>query len=322
MPEPKKGLAKRRYEALTSTRQFFLDEARRSAELTIPALMPRATDIRHQSKTKHEELVKPYQSLGARGVNNLSSKLLLTLLPPTTPFFRYEIDPKAFEEIENPQEEAQVRTQLQQKLSKREKQILKEVEVSGFRSKGYSVMRNLLVTGNMLAYLPPDGGAQLFPLNSYCVKRDGEGNVVELAYVEVLDRDSVPERISELLEDTEAGVGVGNQSAGTGELPGSTEETRKTVELYTLVVRHGDRFTFHQELANGTEVPGTFGDIPVDESPWLVLRYTSIDGEDYGRSFVEEYRGDLAAHETISKALQFGAANAAKLVVLVAPNGT
>ena len=32
---------------------------------------------------------------------------------------------------------------------------------------------------------------------------------------------------------------------------------------------------------------------PIDKSPWLPLRYTRIDGEDYGRGFVEEYIGDL-----------------------------
>ena len=78
--------AANKYENMAAGRETYLTRARRSAELTIPTLMPPSG---HSSATEYPT---PYQSVGARGVNNLASKLLLTLLPPNSPFFRLTID--------------------------------------------------------------------------------------------------------------------------------------------------------------------------------------------------------------------------------------
>ena len=58
------------YKELEARRQPFLDRARDCAKLTIPSVLP------PQSHGRHSKLPTPYQSLGARGINNLSSKLL------------------------------------------------------------------------------------------------------------------------------------------------------------------------------------------------------------------------------------------------------
>ena len=77
--------AKERYETLKQHREHFLDRAQECSELTIPSLLP--PDGFHSST----DLYNPFQSVGARGVNNLASKLLLLLLPPNSPFFRLSI---------------------------------------------------------------------------------------------------------------------------------------------------------------------------------------------------------------------------------------
>ena len=64
------------------------------------------------------------------------------------------------------------------------------------------------------------------------------------------------------------------------------------------------------------------GRYPVEKSPFLPLRYTRIDGEDYGRGFVEEYLGDLKSLESLTKAIVEGSAAAAKVLFMVNPNGT
>ena len=64
------------------------------------------------------------------------------------------------------------------------------------------------------------------------------------------------------------------------------------------------------------------GRYPVEKSPFLPLRYTRIDGEDYGRGFVEEYIGDLKSLESLTKAIVEGSAAAAKVLFMVNPNGT
>lgn len=68
---------KQKYNLLEMDRLPFLNRARDAAELTIPSLIVKDG---HSSAT---EFTTPFQGIGARGVNNLSSKLLLALLPPT-----------------------------------------------------------------------------------------------------------------------------------------------------------------------------------------------------------------------------------------------
>ena len=76
----------KRYSMLEAERYTFLERARDAAVLTLPMLMPPEG---HSYSTIYET---PYQSVGSRGVNNLASKLILTLLPHNSPFFRLMID--------------------------------------------------------------------------------------------------------------------------------------------------------------------------------------------------------------------------------------
>ena len=83
-----------RYNTLAQERELYLERARDCSELTIPTLIPQ------DGYTGAEEFETTYQGIGARGVNNLASKLLLSLLPPNAPFFRLAIDNFAVREIE------------------------------------------------------------------------------------------------------------------------------------------------------------------------------------------------------------------------------
>ena len=77
----KQGKVAGMYTNLSSGRWSFLDRARTASEITIPSLLP------VEGHTGSSILPTPYQSIGAEGINNLSSKLLLSLLPPNAPFF-------------------------------------------------------------------------------------------------------------------------------------------------------------------------------------------------------------------------------------------
>ena len=82
-----------RFEKLDGERSAHLQRQRDCAALTIPALLPPVgTD-------DNTALSTPWQSLGAKGINNLASKLLLTLLPSGGSFFRYEPAPHIEDEI-------------------------------------------------------------------------------------------------------------------------------------------------------------------------------------------------------------------------------
>ena len=95
----------------------------------------------------------------------------------------------------------------------------------------------------------------------------------------------------------------------------------KECELFTAVCLHGDDWVVHQEI-KGTIVAGSEGTFKKDKSPYIPLRFSKIDGEDYGRGYVEEYLGDLISLEKLTQAIVEGSAAAAKVLFLVNPNGT
>ena len=54
----------------------------------------------------------------------------------------------------------------------------------------------------------------------------------------------------------------------------------------------------------------------------VVLRFNTVDGEDYGRGRVEEFIGDLRSLNGLAQALVEGASVASKVIFLVSPSAT
>ena len=102
---------------------------------------------------------------------------------------------------------------------------------------------------------------------------------------------------------------------------GEGESADDEVHLYTAVCRKENGWKVWQEI-NGIVIPSTEGKYPLDKNPFIPLRFSRIDGEDYGRSYIEEYLGDLQSLEKLTQALVEGSAAAAKVLFLVNPNGT
>ena len=290
----------KKYENLSSTRTTYLERAREAAKLTIPSLVP---DAGHSSATK---LYTPYQGVGARGVNNLASKLLLSLLPPNAPFFAMRLDDFTIQELAQTDG---ARAKVDEALNKYERAVMTEIENSGMRSPIFEALKQLIVAGNVLLYLPPEGGARVFPLSRYVVKRDPMGEVIEVIVKETMSRATLPEDIQEML------------GAKEGDLKDQDNKKTDEINLYTKMYREGNKYILYQEL-DGMIVPNSQGKYPLDKAPMLPLRWTRIDGEDYGRSYVEEYIGDLISLEGLSKAILEASAVSAKVVFMVAPNGT
>lgn len=286
--------AKARFNHFNTKRSASLDRARDCAELTIPSLLPPS------GTTESTPLYTPYQGLGARGVNNLASKLVLTLLPPNAPFFRLAIDQKTLAEMG--QDEA-AKTAIERELAKLERIIMGEVETTNARTVLYEVLKHLIVTGNGLLYMPPEGGMRLFKLDQYVVRRDGMGTVMEILIKESIS----PATLS---PEVQAAVGVN-----------VNEEKEKNVDIYTIVLRKEGKWLHRQEV-NDVVVPGSEGNVPIDQPHYLALRLSALAGEDYGRGLVEEYLGDLRSLEGLHKSIVTAAAAASKVVFLLNPNAT
>lgn len=297
-----------RYARYESIRLNFLSRARQCSELTLPTLIPPQA---HSPSTRY---YTPWQGVGARGVNNLAAKLLLSLLPPNSPFFRLVVDSFAADKLTgDPAKKASVEAGL----AKVERAVQSEIEGNGFRAPVFEALKHLIVGGNVLVYLPSDGGVRVFPLDSYVVKRDPKGSVLEIITKERISEAALPKEMYDLLDKME---GDGREDEKEGSEKDVQEDIEEMVDVYTHLYRYNGFMQMYQEV-KGKRVPGSEGKWPVDKSPMIPLRWTRIDNEDYGRSYVEEYLGDLISLEGLSKAIVESSAAAAKIVFLVNPNG-
>jgi hypothetical protein len=247
----------------------------------------------------HSRLETPFQGVGARGTNNLASKLLLALLPPNAPFFRLNIDKYA---LAAEGADASVLSEIEAGLQQVEDSVMDEISRETYRVAIHEALKHLIVAGNALLYMPDDGGMRVFHLDRYCVERDAMGNTLYICTKETLSYMSLSEELKEL-------VGVQGESAD------------EAINLYTAVCRKSDHWFVYQDI-NGIRIPSSEGKYKLDKNPFIPLRFTRVDGEDYGRGYVEEYLGDLQSLETLTQAIVEGSAAAAKVLFMVNPNGT
>ena len=293
--------AKSRYDYLSSDRSQFLSEAKDASELTLPYLIRG-----HEEYSKGmKQLKTPWQSVGAKGVVALASKLSLSLVPPQTSFFKLQLDESQLGEQFPPE----VKSELDLSFAKIERTILDAIAASDDRVVIHQALQHLVVGGNALVFMGKNG-LKLFPLNRYVIERDGNGNVIEIV---------TKERINKKLIENQLPVGVDYDEAESS--VDETKSDKEECDVYTHVTRDNNRYVWHQEVF-GKILEGSKGKSPVDTTPWLPLRFNTVDGEAYGRGRVGQFIGDLKSLEALSQALVEGSAAAAKVVFVVSPSST
>ena len=293
--------ARERYNKLTTGRSQFLDTAVECSDLTLPYLI--TDDL--SSHPNHKSLKTPWQAVGAKCTVTLAAKLMLALLPPQTTFFKLQVrDDKLGEEIP-----PEIRSELDLSFSKMERMVMEYIAASSDRVVIHQALKHLIVGGNALIFMGKDG-LKNFPLNRYVVNRDGNGNVLEIVTKELIDRQILGKELPEIQPNRPNDEGM---SSSNGD----------DVEVYTYVKldSKSGRWVWHQEC-DDMILPGSRSTAPNSASPWLVLRFNTVDGEDYGRGRVEEFVGDFRSLEGLSQALVEGAAAASKVIFLVSPSST
>lgn len=284
------------YDRLSQDRDNYTQRAEKCATYTIPQLFPKESD---DGGTSYET---PYNSVGARGLNNLASKLLLSLLPPGQPFFRLGLDQESTQKL-NESGDDQLKDTVEYGLSMMEQSIMKYMEAQSLRPTLFECIKQLIIAGNALLFLPPkEGGVKCYTLRDYVVERDGTGNVLQLVARDVLARGSLPEELKSLIPDT------GDQSIN------------QKVEVYTHVYRESPNSWGSYQEIEGQVVNGSEQHYPLDKSPWIPVRFCKKDNENYGRSFVEDYLGDLISLENLSKSIVDMSMISAKVMFLVSPS--
>ena len=284
--------AQSKYSQCEADRELFLDRARESSALTLPTLFP------EKGHTSTSTFPTPYNSIGARAVNNLASKLLIALIPPNAPFFRLKIDDFALKKMEG---DENLKTELESGLSQIEKAVMTDIEVKADRVAVFECLKNLIVSGNCLLFVS-ENGVRVFSLDRYIVRRGPMGDVLEIITKETLAINTLDEEILEALE-------------------GKYDTEEKNCDLYTHIKREKDKYFVYQEI-KGVKVPKSEGIYPLDKSPYIPLRWNRIDSENYGRGLCEEYLGDIRSLEALTRAITEGSASASKVLFLVSPSGT
>ena len=288
--------ARELYSKLSSDRSQFLAVAVEASELTLPYLITR--DVTYKGT---KSLLQPFQSVGAKAVVTLAAKLMLALVPPQTAFFKLQVrDDKLGEELD-----PKMKSELDLSFSKIERSIMDYIAASNDRVVVHQALKHLIVSGNALIFMGKDG-LKHFPLNRYVVNRDGNGKIIEIVTKELISRKI-----------------LGIEQPKNDPVTNSEGPYEDDAEVYTCVKMDegSGRWKWHQEV-DDMILPGSQSTAPKNASPWLVLRFNTVDGEDYGRGRVEEFLGDLKSLNGLAQALVEGASVASKVVFLVSPSAT
>lgn len=294
--------AKATYERLKNDRVSYETRAENCAKVTIPSLFPKDSD------NASTDYTTPWQAIGARGLNNLSAKVMLALFPMQS-WMRLKVSEwQAKQLVSDPSQLAVV----EQGLGMVERILMSYMEANSYRVTLFELIRQLALAGAALLYLPPpDSSAasynpmKLYTLHNHVVQRDAYGNVLQIVTLDKVAFAALPEDIR-------------NNLGGTG----TEYKPDQQVEVYTHIYlddESGD-FLSYQEV-EGVEIDGTDGQYPASALPWIAVRWTKRDGEHYGRSHVEEYLGDLNSLENLHEAMIKFSMIASKVVGLVNPTG-
>lgn len=280
------------WDNLDGIKQSLIFRCENYASLTIPKIcLPDGFDDKSTDQT-HD-----YQSIGAQAVNFLTNKIMLTLFAPSRPFFRVDVGDRTRKQLlQNGLRESDIVATLGQI----ERSAVKALDTKAQRPKLYQVMRHLIVTGNVLLCLFPEG-MRVIGLKHYCVKRASDGSVHTIVIKESVKFDEL-------------------EPAVQAEVGGQHQPDDK-VDHYRWIVKDfktGDykltQWVNTQKLSEKFE-----GKYTEDTLPYRVLTWDLGDEADYGTGLVEEYAGDLEALSVLSESVVNGSVLATEYRWLLDP---
>lgn len=263
-----------RFTELDGDRGTVLDTARLCSALTLPYLLP------PDSHKENDSLDNPYQNIGARLVNNLASKITFTLIPPNNPFFRLypSAGTVATRGLDESTEELDKANQIAVAI---ENEAQKRIAKESIGVPAIEMMKSLIVTGNTLGVkikveTPLDKGLKTYRLDNYVAERDYRGNLLDVVTRETVSPNTLDDDLIALLEES-------------GKLPDE-------VILYTRCVLKKGKWYEYQYL-NDKAVEDSMATYTDEDMPYMALRWTAINGHNYGVGLVEQHKSDLITLE-------------------------
>lgn len=302
--------AANRYMGLKADREPYLVRARRFAKLTLASL------VRIEGANGSTETPEAWQSFGAYCVNNLASKLGLSVFPPGISPIRLDPSKQTVQDLAKLGADEQARGNLMMEIDKglRESEleftraITQDMDSVTF-TKG---AKYLLVAGTHGFQQYTDGTWRGIPLESFVNVRDGQGNLLEFLIEDNLVWDTLPKAVRDYLE----AVRPTDKDPTTGKAGPAHK-----VPLYTHgVLREDGTWKVYQECC-GYIVPQTEYTYAKDYLPFIFVPFNLLANEHYGRPYVEDYESDLQGLDGGEEILTEGTAAGALLIRLVKPGG-
>lgn len=304
------GTASNRYTALRYAREPYLIRARRLSRLTVPSLFREVGE----NGTTTETI--PWQSLGGQCVNNLAAKMVMALFPPGISFVNLRQTKQAIAALNqmDPDTRGKLKAEIDKGLSKVEQELIEGIEEDGDRVTLFDTARHLIVGGSHCIKLldrPSDTASgsclQSIPLEEHVTLRDGSGRLIEWLIESPMAWETLPADIKRMALDK--GYQLRN------DVP-----TQACINVYTHGCWRDGQWSVYQE-AYGEHVPGSEWTYTEEALPYLFLRMVALKHEDYGRSYAEDYEGDLQTLDGYWQILTEGSAANALTKYLVKPGG-
>tara|TARA_Y100000034_G_C6899805_1_gene415723 strand:- start:862 stop:2469 length:1608 start_codon:yes stop_codon:yes gene_type:complete len=274
-----------RFRILDSLRISKLERARYCSSLTIPSILP-PEDWNEQS-----QLPQPYSSIAARGVTAMSSRMLSALLPLNdSPFFRFELSSGMEAEVE-----------IESFLSNLSFQVYNKLSSGNLRDSIYQILQHLIIVGDVMVIIDDDMNLRIIRIDRFVARRDVYGEVEEVIYKEY-------EIITEETDDMDV--------LYSSSLDMDNKQGYKP--LWTRLTKNNkDEWISQTQDKEGVVVNSGKFSVP----NFIILRWTGIPGENYGRSHCEDLIGDIKALEGFTEGLINGISAASIFWMAVDPTG-
>ena len=274
-----------RFRTLDSLRQSKIDRSRKCSELTIPSLLP------PEGWNEEMALYTPFSSVASRGVTSMASRILSALLPLNdAPFFRFEL-----------RNGIQPDHETHEFLEKISNQVYNKLSSKNLRETLFTALQHLIVVGDCLLIQEDSLNFRVLRLDQYVVRRTVDGDVQELIHLEYTSKGN-------------------DEDAFTYYNTSIDDRSRKGYDtIYCRMTKEeGDtEWKVVKEDEDGVVVSTGVYEV----TPYIPLRWSSVAGENYGRSHCEDLLGDIQALESYTEAGMEGMAAGSAFWIGIDPAG-
>lgn len=316
---------KSRWTILESKKTAIMSYCETYADWTLPYVFPR------NGITQSTQLPIALDSIGAQGVNHLSNKIISTLYPAKSLFFRLHIDQEMKDLVELgmmaanqgadketlKQQVASAVLDAEQAMSKAEKRAEEHLDMVQYRPQAINAAKFLIITGNALVFHPEDGGkVQVYGLRDYCIVRDCSGGVVEIMTRETKAFSTFKPSVQDALKADRSWRAKHNSGSQHKDYKDDDEVT-----IYTRVLLEDDGKYHVTQYADDVRLNFEKA-YTRTELRWIPLVWNLIQGEDYGRGLVADFAGAFHGVNVMSGALLNIAAVMGDIKFLVHPQSS